>query len=97
MTTEENLRAAVERERRTISDLDNKLSDHDLKQQLRLASSQLDLVASCIDPKTMAEPRTPRQVAWWLSQTERIFRTAVEIREEVQDNVRRFGSGVKAV
>lgn len=100
MTKEDNarhiatLRAKSRDERARIAKLSGKLGD--LKQLLKPASSQLDFVdLFFLDPKTLSENRSPRNLARWLSGADGALKIAVETREYVEGLAVKFGPDAK--
>lgn len=103
MTKEDNeghieaLRAKSREERARVAALSGKLSG-DLKQLLEPASSQLDDVDRFfLGAETLSQPRTPQDLAWWLSNADVVFARAVASREYVEGLAAKFGPDARVI
>jgi hypothetical protein len=102
MTPEDNerhiasLRANSRDERARIAVLSTKLGD--LKQSLEPASSLLDDVdLFFLGHEVLSQPRTPQALALWLSQADRMFKIAVDVRKNVEGLVKKFGPDARVI
>jgi hypothetical protein len=102
MTKEDNerhiatLRAKSRDERARIAELNGKLGD--LKQLLTPASSQLDDVDQFfLGAEILSQPRTPQDLARWLSHADAVFKRAVASREYVEGLADKFGPDARLI
>jgi hypothetical protein len=102
MTKEDNerhiatLRAKSREERVRIADLSSKLGD--LKQLLSPASFQLDDVDQFfLGAEIISQPRTPQDLARWLSHADAVFKRAVASREYVEGLAAKFGPAARVI
>ena len=94
MTTETELRDRLQLQRAKVTRLGgtiNKQTAHYLHQQLDLATGTLDIIEHCISAKVLAEPRPAGALAWWLSQTSNLLKTAEDQTAYVAEIVAKFG------
>jgi hypothetical protein len=102
MTKEDNerhiasLRAKSREERARIAELNAKLGD--LKQLLSPASFQLDDVDQFfLGAEILSQPRTPLELARWLSHADVVFKRAVAAREYVEGLATKFGPDARVI
>jgi len=90
------LRAKSSEERARVAVLNAKLGD--LKQLLVPASSQLDDVDHFfLGAEILNQPRTPQDLAWWLSNADVVFKRAVASREYVEGLANKFGPDARVI
>jgi uncharacterized coiled-coil protein SlyX len=102
MTKEDNerriatLQAKSRDERARIAELNDKLGE--LKQLLTPASSQLDDVDQFfLGAEILSQPRTPQELARWLSHADAVFKRAVASREYVEGLATKFGPDARVI
>jgi hypothetical protein len=90
------IRMGVCQERAALSTLRSQLSD--LKDLLTPCSDLLDDVDHFfLDPKTLAEPRFPRDLERWLDQAVFVLQRAIQQREYVEEFVRKYGPNARVI
>lgn len=88
----DEIRSRVKKERASLSNLNGKISDQYLKQQLKTASNLLDDVEGFFLPANiLEEPRTAAQWAYWLGGAHLLLNHATQLREYVDEIIRKFG------
>jgi hypothetical protein len=93
------IRSKVREERALLSDLEQKLTDDEMKGVLLApALRRLDEVEGFfLDQKTLDEPRTEAALSRWLDGAERELASAVKCRTQAEETFRQFGPNVKIV
>jgi hypothetical protein len=89
----DEIRSSVKNERASLSNLNGKISDQYLKQQLKTESNLLDDVEGFFLPaKILEEPRTAAQWSYWLDGANLPLKHAIQIRENIEEIIRKYGA-----